>query len=128
MPGIATDPGTWILERLELKSLGRNSSAASVGEEALSVSRDEMRESPSLPHVAMEPEAAIHGVDHSVAARAEFAEWSLFCWITGLARRIRVLPTVHRLTMEAGRRRFGARQLQAIGPSIVAGATAVTDP
>jgi hypothetical protein len=74
MPSIAADPGTRILERLELKSLGRNSDAASVGEEARSVSRDEVRERSSLPHVAMEPEAAIDGVDHSIAARAEFAK------------------------------------------------------
>jgi len=127
MPGIATHPGTRILERLELKSFGRNSDAASVGEEALSVSRNEMRERPTLPHVPMEPEAAIHGVDHSVAARAELAKSSLVCWIIEVARRMRVVLTVHRLTSEP-RPPAGTRQLQAIWPSIVAGATAVTAP
>jgi hypothetical protein len=129
MPGVPTDPGTRILERLELKSLGRNSDAASVGEESLSISRDKVRETSSLPDMPMEPEATIHGVDHSVATRAEFAKYGLVCWITEIARRMRVLLTVHRLTSErSGWPRAGTSQLQAIWPSIVAGATAVTDP
>jgi hypothetical protein len=77
MPGVATNAGTRILEGLELEALGGNSGSASVGEEALSVGRDEMRQEPSLPDVPMEPEAALHGVDHSVATGVELAKWCL---------------------------------------------------
>lgn len=85
MPGVATDAGTRVLERLELESFGGNADSASVGEEALSVGRDEVRQEPSLPHVAMEPEAAIHGVDHSVATGVELAKWNLILWSTDVA-------------------------------------------
>lgn len=85
MPCFATGSRARILEGLELEPLNRNSDAASVREEALSVGRDEMRERPSLPYVPVEPEAAIHGVNHSFATRPEFAKWHLFRGRTDIA-------------------------------------------
>ena len=126
MPGIASNPGARIFERLVLKSLGGNSDEASVGEESLSVGRDEMREGPPLPCVAMEPKATVHGVDHSLAAEAEFAKRGLVRCVDR-ARTALVNRVAHGLTSTAAQRCAGA-QLQAIAPSTVAGETAVTDP
>ena len=127
MPGVASDPRSRILEGFELESLGGNSDAASIREEALSVSRHEVREPPSFPEVSMEPEPAIHGVDHSVATEPEFAKGRLVRSVE-IPRRPRVMGAAHCLTSEAALARAGRAQLQAIEPSTVAGDTALTEP
>lgn len=127
MPGVASDTCSRILEGLELKSFGGNSDATSVGEEALPVGRNEMCEAPSLPHVSMEPEATVHGVDHSLATEPEFAKGDLVqCF--QIARLALVSRIAHCLTSAAARVDAAAAQLQAIEPSTVAGDTADTDP
>ena len=128
MPGITTDAGARILEGLELKSLGRYSGAASVGEESLPVRGNQVRQRPSLPHMPMEPEAAIHGKDHPIAPRPEFAKWNLIRWSTDVVRQGRSLDVADRLTRHAASPLARRAQLQAIEPSTVAGATEVTDP
>jgi hypothetical protein len=87
-----------------------------------------VRERPALPHVSMEPEAPIHGVHHPFAARAEFSKRRLVQRSLEIARRGWTLHAARCLTREGEPRREGAAQLQAIEPSTVAGATAVTDP
>jgi hypothetical protein len=94
VPRIASDTGSRISERLVLQSLGGNSDVASVGKEALAVRRNEVRERSAFPHVAMEPEAAVHGVDHSIAPEAEFAKWHLV-WSVEVSRRMLLMRVAH---------------------------------
>src|SRR4029079_11075533 len=65
VPGIATDARARVLERLELQPVGRDSDQTPVSEKTLSVSRYEMSERASLPHMAVQPETALHRVDHA---------------------------------------------------------------
>jgi len=67
VPSVAAKPGAGILQRLELESVLRQADGASVGEQQLAIGRDEVRHSSILPQMAMEPQPAIHGVDHSIA-------------------------------------------------------------
>jgi hypothetical protein len=67
MPCIPTRAGAWILEGLELEPFGGNSHLLSIGKQARSIGRDQMRHGPSLPDVAVHPESTVHGVDHSGA-------------------------------------------------------------
>ena len=72
MPGVAPDSSARILEWLELEPVFPQTDGSAVIEEELAIGRDEVREAFSLPQVAMEPEATIHGVDHSIAELFEF--------------------------------------------------------
>lgn len=67
VPGIPTDAGAWVLERLELKAIVRQTDRSSVGEQSLSICRHEVRHFAPLPHVTVEPEPTVHRVDHSIA-------------------------------------------------------------
>jgi len=127
VPGVASDACSRILEGLELQSFGGNSDPASVGKQALPVCGNEVREPPSLPDVPMEPEAAIHGVDHSVATEPEFAKGRIVRSVE-IARRLLVVHAAHCLTSNAVAPHAGIAQLQAIEPSTVAGDTALTEP
>jgi hypothetical protein len=74
VPGIATDARARILERFELQSVGRDSNSTAVGEETLSIGRDEMREGAPVPDVTVKPKTAIHCVDHAFSTRSELAK------------------------------------------------------
>ena len=127
MPRFATDARAGILEGFELKPLVGNADASTVCKETLTVRRNEVREWPSLPHVTMQPQSAIHRVDHSFATRPELAKWHVL-GRSGIGRGMAILHRVLRLTRGIESRRVAATQLQAIEPSTVAGVTAVTDP
>ena len=73
MPRIATHACARILEWLELQTRLRDARGRSPCHEARTVGGDEVRHGPAFPDVSVQPEAAIHGVDHSVAARVELA-------------------------------------------------------
>ena len=88
MPRVSTDTGARVLQRLELEPLGGHSDAAPVGKKTFTVRRYQMGERPSLPHMSMEPEAAIHGVDHSFASRVELAKWRVLGHGTDIGRRL----------------------------------------
>lgn len=72
MPGLAAFAGAWILERLFLESLVRQPGPAPPREQAFAVRGDKVRHASAEPDVAVEPEAAVHRVDHPVATSREF--------------------------------------------------------
>ena len=77
MPGVAPDSGAGILQGLELESVVGQTDGAAIGEQQLAIGRHQVRHPSSLPQVAMQPEAAIHGVDHPIAKLFElFKRWS----------------------------------------------------
>ena len=78
--------------------------------------------------MSMEPEPAIHGVDHSFTSRMELAKWRVLRQGTDIGRGLVIRHRGLRLTTDGAPPSGGAAQLQAIEPSTVAGATAVTDP
>ena len=116
MPSIATHRVSRILERMELQSVVRHPDAASPREEALLVTRDQVREPMSLPEVPVQPELAAHRVDHSSAAVGE------------------LFPFEHESRRILWRGRQGTRlrgrvtHWQATTPSDVAGAGGVIRP
>jgi hypothetical protein len=72
VPGVAADARARILERLVLETASREAYGTPILEESLAVGGNEMRHALAAPEVAMQPESAIHGVDHSVPAPLEF--------------------------------------------------------
>ena len=74
MPGMPRLVGPWISEGLELQPVGRNTHRCAVGQESGLVRRDEMRHRTPFPDVPMQPQPAIHRVDHSVAPANELTQ------------------------------------------------------
>jgi hypothetical protein len=64
VPGIAPKPRARVLERLELQSGRRDPYRFAIAQQTLSVGRYQVRHRSALPDVSMQPEAAVHGVDH----------------------------------------------------------------
>jgi hypothetical protein len=76
VPGVSTNAAARILERFELERFGGDAHTPAIGEEQCSVRGDEVRHGPPLPYVSMEPQTAIHGVDHPIAPGAKLAnDW-----------------------------------------------------
>ena len=73
MPRVATLPGARILERLELQASGGQSRFRPVGEQERTVGGYQVRHRPPFPEMPVQPEAAVHGVDHPLASRRELA-------------------------------------------------------
>lgn len=73
MPGFTTLVGAGVLEWLVLQPRERNTERFAVGDEASAVGTDQMYQWLAEPYVAVQPEAAVHGVDHAVAALRELA-------------------------------------------------------
>jgi hypothetical protein len=74
-----------ILERLVLQSVLRKSHLSTIGEKALAVGRDEMRHQAPSPHMAMQPEPALHSMNHPLPPFLELAvrgRWFSHEWIT----------------------------------------------
>jgi hypothetical protein len=71
MPGVAANAGAWVLEWLVLQASGGEAHRAPVLEEELAVRGNEVRHPLAPPDVAVQPEAAVHRVDHSVSAPLE---------------------------------------------------------
>jgi hypothetical protein len=67
MPSVAPHAGAWILEWLELEPRHWDTDRRTVAYETLAVGGDQVRHWPPLPHVPMQPKAAVHSVDHSLA-------------------------------------------------------------
>lgn len=79
MPGIAALAAARILERVILQSLGGNADARTPREETGAVRGHEMGHPSPEPNVPMQPETAVHRVDHSVAASGELHPLALQC-------------------------------------------------
>jgi hypothetical protein len=75
VPGVTADAGAWVLERLVLKASGWEAHGPPVLEEELAVGGNEMRHPLAPPNMAVQPEAAVHRVDHPVSAPLELAVW-----------------------------------------------------
>ena len=73
MPGVASSTRAGILQRLVLQPFGWNTDGSPILEQELPVRRHEVRHRPAEPDMAMEPQPAIHGVDHPIAPTREFA-------------------------------------------------------
>ena len=71
MPCLAVRAGSGILERLVLQASFGQADAASVCEESLAIGGDEMRHRTPFPDVAVQPQAAIHRMQHPVSSLLE---------------------------------------------------------
>jgi hypothetical protein len=60
-----------------LKPFGRKSGVSTIREQQIAVGGDKVRHLAPLPDMSMEPKATVHGVDHSLAPRSEFAKGSV---------------------------------------------------
>lgn len=71
MPGVAAFARSRILERVVLQAFSGDAHARAPGEEPLPINRDQVGHRTPEPDVTMQPEAAVHGVHHALAPRAE---------------------------------------------------------
>ena len=71
MPGVATDAGAWVLERLVLQAPHGETDGASVLEEPLAIRGNEMRHALATPDMPVQPEPSVHRVNHPVSAPLE---------------------------------------------------------
>lgn len=116
MPRVATDAVARILERMELQALRRNTHALAPREEPRPVHGDEVRHRAPEPHVPMQPEAAVHGVDHPDAPIGKLTPFE--AQGVGVPRQ-----------RDAWRvRRASSAHWQVTRPSALAGGTAATLP
>jgi len=67
MPRFASDTGPRILEGLELEAMNRESQGVPELLKSASVRADEMHHRLPLPDMAVQPQPAIHRVDHPIA-------------------------------------------------------------
>lgn len=72
VPSLASDGGARIAKRLVLKPVGRQPERIAIGQQAIPVGTDEVDHRTTEPHMAVEPDPAIHGVYHPVSALLEF--------------------------------------------------------
>src|SRR5690242_16250514 len=72
VPRVPADAGARIFQRLELEPAFRQPHVMSIPEQSLTIRGDQMRHRSSLPDVAVQPEPAVHRVDHSVSTAREF--------------------------------------------------------
>jgi hypothetical protein len=75
VPCVASLSVTGVTQRLELQAFGVEANGASVVDQLRAVGRDEMRHGAPFPNVAMKPEPAGHGIDHSFSPFPELAPW-----------------------------------------------------
>jgi hypothetical protein len=71
MPGVAPLAGARILQRLSLQALVRQTHTATIREQSIAIGGHEMCHTAAKPDMAVEPESAVHRVDHSIAAARE---------------------------------------------------------
>ena len=75
MPCVSPQARSRIFQRLELQPVGRNADGAAVRQQERSIGRDEVCEFAAFPLMTVQPQAAVHRVDHSIAAFGELAKW-----------------------------------------------------
>ena len=81
MPRVSAFTRSRILQRFELKTFSGDTNPSAIREKLHLVRRDEMRHRSTLPDVTVQPEAAIHCVQHSVPSALEFAmQWHGVPW------------------------------------------------
>lgn len=117
MPRIASDSRTWILERFVLQAGDREANGSAIFDQSLATGGHQVRHGMPFPDVAMEPESALHRVDHPLASQRELA----------IGRMLERAVAVDRSVAHA-RTTSMANQLQVMRPSRVDGATAEAVP
>jgi hypothetical protein len=95
MPRVAADARAGILQRFELETGLTEADRRAESEQSLAIGRDEVRHLAPFPDVAVQPQAAIHRVNHPGAAGSKF---SIFRTCQGL---VRWLPRCHFSTTAA---------------------------
>jgi hypothetical protein len=154
VPRFAPVSGARVFEGLVLQARSRQSDAGSVLEQACPIRRYEMRHRATVPNVAVQPEATVHGVNHSLAPFDEFLEdrnatvLAATGVVVGIWRSRHGIRLSHTTSFLKTKRRTGSSdaarsvsrrpaysqsparngQLQAITPSTVAGASGVALP
>lgn len=73
MPGILSNTGARVLEGLVLQAMRGKAEGIAEGEESCLIGGNEVDQWGAKPHVPVQPEAPVHGVDHSFASQKEFA-------------------------------------------------------
>lgn len=71
MPRFASFTSAWIPERLSLQTLVRQPDAPAIGEQAIAIGGYQVSHGPAKPDVPMEPQTAVHRVNHAVATPGE---------------------------------------------------------
>ena len=72
VPGISALRRSRIFERLVLQTLRREAYALTVCEETITIGGHQMCHDPAAPDMAVEPQSAVHRVNHAVPAAREF--------------------------------------------------------
>ena len=67
MPRVDANSSPWITQRLVLQSRGRYSDRVAVRQQARTIGAHQVHHAFTAPDVPMKPQAAVHGVNHSVA-------------------------------------------------------------
>jgi hypothetical protein len=80
MPRIATFASTRVFEGLVLQSLVGHSDVLTEYQELCLVGRYEVRHRPAFPHMPVQPEPSVHGVDHPITPPFELpVGWYFWC-------------------------------------------------
>ena len=74
VPRVALLVGARILQRFELEPFRRKANPGAVGQQTLTIGRNQVRHWAAEPDVPVEPQAAFHRVDHPIAAAFELRE------------------------------------------------------
>jgi hypothetical protein len=72
VPRVAADCIARIAQRFVLEAFRIETEGAADGNQMVAIARDEVRHRISQPNMPMQPKAARHGVDHSLATIFEF--------------------------------------------------------
>ena len=75
MPCLTPKTRPWVLEWLVLQAGCRDANDLPIGEQLFFVCGDEMCHGPAFPHMAMHPQATIHGVNHPLTPTLELSIW-----------------------------------------------------
>lgn len=73
VPRLTPHAGSRVLERLELQPGRWNAVRGAIRQQPCLVRGYQMCHRTPFPHMAMHPESAVHGVDHSVTPSLEFS-------------------------------------------------------
>lgn len=72
MPRVTANRRPWIFKRLELETLLAQANPLTIGDQALAICGNQVRHLVPLPHMTVQPQPAVHRVDHSIATVVEF--------------------------------------------------------
>jgi hypothetical protein len=75
VPCVSPQACSRIFQRLELQPVGRDADGTAIREQERPVRGHEVGELAAFPLMAVQPQATVHRVDHSIAALSELAKW-----------------------------------------------------